>query len=279
MPLDLDVIGRPQQTPPVSWESRDPIIYALGVGAGYADPCDELEYTTEQGIGGSQRVLPTYVSLFGAKVPEIGPFDRTALLHAGQGVQIVRPLPVRGTLNRTMTVTAIHDLGNGALVCSQTRLEAPSGVLYGLATSEFFIRGEGGFGGERPQREPDDRPQREPDAVLRLATAPSQALLYRLSGDLNPIHADPAVAGAAGFDRPILHGLCTFGLAGRALLREFVGDGERLESLRGRFTSPVWPGETLRVDVWRDGRRAWFRVSRDGGVVVFDRGVAAKGPA
>jgi acyl dehydratase len=173
-------------------------------------------------------------------------------------------------------VTGIYDKGSGALVTSEARAIAPeTGELMITSRSAVFIRGEGGFGGDRGPRDEWAEPGRVPDHKVTYATRPEQALLYRLSGDRNPLHSDPAFAARAGFDRPILHGLCTYGVAGRALLHAVAGsDPARFASMSGRFSSPVFPGESLTVSIWADGDTALFRVAKDDGVVVIDRGRA-----
>jgi acyl dehydratase len=276
--LDLSRVGVACPPETFSWDSRDAILYALGVGAGADDPCAELEYTTENSAGHPQQVLPTFAALFGASVPPLGTFDRRGLLHVGQGLELERPLPVAGTLSRTVTVTGIYDLGSAALVQTKTDIRAVDGSgRYAFATSEFYLRGGGGFGGTRPPPSAWSPPSRDPEEVVTCETLVTQSLIYRLSGDRNPIHSDPGVARQAGYPRPILHGLSTFGVAARALMRVFVEpEKERLWKLRGRFSRPVMPGETLRVEVWRDGPHAAFRVIDPHGMVVFDRGEAEK---
>jgi acyl dehydratase len=172
-------------------------------------------------------------------------------------------------------VTGIWDKGSGALVESENvAVDATSAQP--LVTTRFgmFIRGEGGFGGDRGTGTPWPAPDREPECRLTAATRPEQALLYRLSGDRNPLHTDPRFAARAGYAQPILHGPCTFGITGRLLLHELCGsDPARFESMSGRFTAPVIPGQTLVVSVWRDGEgSARFRTARPDGTVVIDRG-------
>jgi acyl dehydratase len=184
-------------------------------------------------------------------------------------------LPVAGTVRTTSTVTGIYDKGSGALVVSENRaVDAASGEPLVTTRGGVFIRGEGGFGGERGSDQPWERPEREPDHTVVLQTRPEQALIYRLSGDRNPLHVDPKFAARGGFDRPILHGLCTYGVTGRALLHSLCGsDPARFGSMYGRFSRPVWPGDTLTVSIWlTDDNSALFQTTRPDGTVVIDRG-------
>lgn len=176
----------------------------------------------------------------------------------------------------TGTVTGIYDKGSGALVTSETNAVDPeTGDRLITSRSSVFIRGEGGFGGERGPRDEWAEPDRAPDHKVTCPTRPEQALLYRLSGDRNPLHSDPAFAARAGFERPILHGLCTYGITGRALLHTVAdSDPARFTSMSGRFSSPVFPGEPLTVSIWVDGGTALFRTVKDDGTVVIDRGRA-----
>jgi acyl dehydratase len=276
MALDLSRVGTTTEPEEFSWDARDTMLYALGVGAGTPDPTVELEYTTEHATGHPHRVLPTFMALYGAKVPPIGDYPRPSLLHAGQGLRVARELPASGRGARRITVTGMYDLGNAALVTCSTALTSPEGSLWATATAEYYIRDAGGFGGDRAPRSEWALPDREPDAVVSCPTFANQALVYRLCSDRNPIHSDPVVAQQAGFDRPILHGLSTFGVAGRAVARALADVGRgTLAGLQGRFTGPVWPGEELRVEVWVEAELARFRVVGPSGRVVFDRGEAA----
>jgi len=200
-----------------------------------------------------------------------------------------RPLPVAGTVRTTATVTGIYDKGSGALVTTENQaVDAATGESLVTTRSGAFIRGEGGFGGERGASEPWRRPDNEPDHRVVLQTRPEQALIYRLSGDRNPLHADPAFAARGGFARPILHGLCTYGVTGRGLLHALCGsDPARFASMSGRFTHPVLPGDTLTVSIWvqdggpdgSGGGTALFQTATQDGTVVIDRGVMVFRPA
>jgi acyl dehydratase len=271
----VGVAGEPQER---SWDSKDALLYAVGVGAGLGDPLAELEFTTENSEGIEQKVLPTYAVLIaqGRTSGSLGDFDRAMLVHAEQAVELHRPLPVAGTVRTTSTVTGIYDKGSGALVVTENvAVDAATGEPLATTRSSAFIRGEGGFGGERGSDAAWDRPDRAPDHQVTYQTRPEQALVYRLSGDRNPLHVDPKFAARGGFDRPILHGLCTYGVTGRALLHVLCdSDPARFGSMSGRFSRPVWPGEALTVSVWRpDGSdTALFQTTKDDGTVVIDRG-------
>jgi acyl dehydratase len=278
MALDHDAIGVESAPHDRSWTSKDALLYAVGVGAGIDDPLRELAFTTENTGGVAQQVLPTYAVLL-AQVPgarRIGDFDPAMLVHAEQAFELHRPLPAEGTVRATSKVTGIYDKGKGALVVTEsTAVDPESGEPVITSRGSAFIRGEGGFGGDRGPRDEWAAPDRKPDHQVTYGTRPEQALVYRLSGDRNPLHSDPAFAARAGFDRPILHGLCTYGVTGRALLHALAGsDPARFASMSGRFSSPVLPGESLTVSIWADGDTALFRTTKEDGTVVIDRGRA-----
>ena len=277
MALNHSLVGVPGEPAERSWDSKDALLYAVGVGAGLSDPLQELEFTTENSEGIEQQVLPTYAVLIaqGRTSGSLGDFDRAMLVHAEQAIELHRPLPVAGTVRTTSTVTGIYDKGSGALVVTENvAVDAATGEPLATTRSSAFIRGEGGFGGERGTDAAWDRPDRAPDHQVTYQTRPEQALVYRLSGDRNPLHVDPKFAARGGFDRPILHGLCTYGVTGRALLHALCGsDPARFRSMSGRFSRPVWPGESLTISVWQqDGDTALFQTTKDDGTVVIDRG-------
>lgn len=259
----------------------DTILYALGVGLG-ADPLDarQLRFVYEEDL----LALPTMAVVLGApgfwlKEQDTG-VDWVRVLHGEQGLVLHRPLPPEGTAIGRTRVTGILDKGadKGALIYSEKVLiDKASGETVATTTSTTFARGDGGFGGPTgPSPRPHPIPERAPDLACDLPTVPQAALIYRLSGDRNPLHADPEVARAAGFKAPILHGLCTLGAAGHALLKSCCDyDPARFRSLKLRFSAPVYPGETIRTEMWRDGAIVSFRsrvVERD--VVVLDNGRA-----
>jgi acyl dehydratase len=284
MSLDHSLVGVPGEPQERSWTSTDALLYAVGVGAGLGDPLHELEFTTENSEGVTQQVLPTYAVLIAqARVGrKLGDFDPALLVHAEQGFELHRPLPVQGTVRTVATVTGIYDKGSGALVASENvAVDAATGDKLVTSRSSVFIRGEGGFGGDRGPGDGWRRPEREPDHRVLQPTRPEQALLYRLSGDRNPLHADPKFAARGGFSRPILHGLCTYGVTGRALLHAVCGsDPARFRSMAGRFSRPVLPGDTLVVSIWlpEDARAdqprdtALFQTATEDGNVVIDHG-------
>jgi acyl dehydratase len=278
MGLDHSLVGVPSEPHLRSWDSKDALLYAVGVGAGLGDPLQELEFTTENCEGIEQQVLPTYAVLI-AQAPmsgSLGDFDRAMLVHAEQYFELHRPLPVAGTVRTTSTVTGIYDKGSGALVVTENvAVDAATGEPLVTSRSGVFIRGQGGFGGPRSTDPPWSLPDRAPDHQVVRETRPEQALLYRLSGDRNPLHVDPKFAARGGFSQPILHGLCTYGVSGRALLRVLCdGDPARLRSMSGRFTRPVLPGEPLTISIWREegSDTALFQTARADGEVVIDRG-------
>jgi acyl dehydratase len=279
MPLNLDAVGSKSEPAERNWSSTDCLLYALGVGAGAVDPTGfELEFTTENSAEVSQKVLPTFASIVGAgRGPRtsIGNFDPAMLVHAEQSIELHGAIPTEATVRTTSTLTAIYDKGSGALVRSEaTSVDARSGTPLFTTGAGLFIRGEGGFGGERgPSTQKEPLPSRTPDEVVTFATRPDQALLYRLSGDRNPLHSDPVFAKRAGFDRPILHGLCSYGFTGRALLHTLCGsDPGRFHSMYGRFSRPTYPGDTLTISLWIDGTSARFRTENQHGETVIDQG-------
>jgi acyl dehydratase len=282
MALDHSLVGVPGQPHDRSWTSADALLYAIAVGAGLGDPLRELEFTTENSSGIEQKVLPTFGVLVTQGRPgrTLGTFDRARLVHAEQAFELHRPLPVAGTARTISTVTGIYDKGSGALVVSENAaVDAATSEPLLTSTGSVFIRGEGGFGGDRGPRTDGsglswERPERDPDLRVPQPTRPEQALLYRLTGDRNPLHSDPEFAARGGFAAPILHGLCTYGITGRALLHAVCGsDPARFGSMSGRFSHPVVPGETLVVSIWLDDGGAMFQTARQDGTVVIDRGL------
>ena len=275
MPINPDAVGSSSEPHDASWNSKDCLLYALGVGAGVLDPTGfELEFTTENSQNVTQRVLPTFPVVIpggAGAFGKVGEFNPAMLVHGEQSVTLHGPLPVEGRVSVITTVTGIYDKGSGAVVAMETvAREKDSGQPLYTTTMSAFIRGEGGFGGERGPSGKVEFPEREPDHRVTYQTRPDQALLYRLSGDRNPLHSDPKFAALGGFDKPILHGLCSFGFTGRALLHTLCGsDPDRFVSMAARFSKPVLPGEALSVSMWvTDEGRALFRTSTDSGVVI-----------
>src|ERR1700755_692389 len=211
MGLDHTLVGIPSEPQERSWDSKDALLYAVGVGAGLGDPLQELEFTTENCEGIEQKVLPTFGVLIAQARPgrTLGDFDRALLVHAEQAFELHRPLPVEGTVRITATVTGIYDKGSGALVVTENAaVDAATGEPLVTSRRSAFLRGEGSFGGERRPDAPWERPDREPDHRVVQPTRPEQALIYRLSGDRNPLHVDPQFAARGGFRQPVRPGLC-----------------------------------------------------------------------
>ena len=274
MPINPDAVGATSDPVERSWNSKDALLYAVGVGAGL----DELPFTTENSRGIDQQVLPTFAVIAGIggnAMAEIGDFNFAMLVHGEQAIQVHKPIPVEGTVRTVSKITAIWDKGSGAVVETEAEcVDAKTGEPQFTNRSAVFIRGEGGWGGDRgPSGGRNAAPERKPDHVVSYDTRPDQALTYRLSGDRNPLHSDPAFAEMAGFEKPILHGLCTYGFTGRALLHSLCGsDPARFKSMEGRFSRPVYPGDTLTVSLWVDGSEAIFQTKTQRDEVVIDGG-------
>ena len=251
MPVDPSAVGKKLAPVKAQHTQRDVMLYALGVGCG----TDELQFTYERDL----KVLPTFavIPAFPAMLDLGGAMqvNPMMILHGEQRIELHAPIPTEGTITTTPTIKAMYDKGKGALVVVETESVDEKGRLLFRNTSGIFARGEGGFGGDRgPSGEKKVAPDRKPDKSVSFQTRPDQALLYRLSGDMNPLHADPDFAKMAGFDRPILHGLCTFGFAGRAVLQAYCdNDPARLKSFEVRFSGVVFPGETITTDMWQVG--------------------------
>jgi acyl dehydratase len=282
--LDLTQVGKPGRPFAHTYTWKDCVLYALGVGARLPD---ELPFLYEQR---GPRVLPTFavvpalVSMADAIARARASFAHA--LHGEQSIILHRPIPPQGTLSTTATITGIYDKGKAALILVECRtVDAQGAPLFDTVWS-IFVRGAGGFGGERgpAAREVELTGGRPPDFEVTEATTPEQAALYRLSGDVNPLHIAPEFAAAVGFERPILHGLCTYGHAGRAILRHACGgDPARLRSFTARFAGVVLPGDTLTTRGWRtDTTRGpgthVINVTRADGTAVLTHGVAEVTP-
>ena len=274
MPINPDAVGSTSEPTERSWTSKDALLYAVGVGAGAVDPTGfELEFTTENSNGVDQKVLPTFAVIIGAGggvMRNVGSFNPAMLVHGEQAIELHGPIPVEGTVRVTGKITGVYDKGSGAVIATESEaVDAGSGKPMFTTRASVFIRGEGGFGGDRGPSEKVEFPDREPDHSVTYSTRSDQALLYRLSGDRNPLHSDPKFAEMASFPKPILHGLCTYGFTGRALLHTLCGsDPARFKSIEGRFSKPVFPGQDLTVDMWVDGKTALFRTVAEGATVI-----------
>lgn len=257
MPLNPEAVGATGDVRTISWNSKDALLYAVGIGAGSAD----LPFSTENTSGVDQLVYPTFAVVAGSgtaspgksAMGEIGTFNWAMLVHGSQAVTLHRPIPVEANATTQDKVVAMYDKGKAAVVVTESEVKTAEGEPLFTTRSSVFIRGEGGWGGDRgpsgPQNEP---PASAPDHEITLQTTPDQAFVYRLSGDRNPLHTDPSFAALGGFDRPILHGLCTYGFTGRALLKALCDDDvSRFHHIEGRFSSPVMPGDALTVRIWK----------------------------
>jgi acyl dehydratase len=268
-----------------TYTEKDAILYALGLGLG-RDPMDEAElaFVYEKNL----KALPTFAVKLGytpfwLRAPEIG-IDWNKVVHGETGFTLHRPIAPKGkVIGRTRVVEVLDKgEGKGALIYSQREvIDKASGEKIATLRQTTFARGDGGFGGPRGDGPlPHPLPERAPDLVCDLPTRPEIALIYRLSGDLNPLHCDPAFAQAAGFPRPILHGLATFGIAGHAILKTVCGyDPAKITAMDARFSAPVFPGETIRTEMWRNGDVLSFRarvVERD--VIAINNGRAELTP-
>ena len=258
MPIDVEAaLGSELPARKFAWDEDRVILYHLGLGAG-APPTDpiELSYAYE----GALTVLPSFATVAAyssvasiSSAPGVD-VDWALLLHGEQDLEVRRPIPRRGEVISRPRIAHIYDKGRAALmVVEVTSADSRTGETLFVNRSSLFIRGEGGWGGNPGPGAADRAPGREPDHVVRSPTLPQQALLYRLSGDKNPLHADPAFAALGGFDRPILHGLCTYGVVCRAVVdRVLGGDPGRVRRYRARFAGVVFPGETVTTRIWEE---------------------------
>ncbi|MEY2476039.1 MAG: hypothetical protein QOG87_1354 [Actinomycetota bacterium] len=279
MPINPDAVGAESEPVETSWTSKDALLYAVGVGAGSVDPAQELQFTTENSQNIDQQVLPTFaviVGMGGGAFSKIGDFNWAMLVHGEESIELNGPIPVEGKVRTTSRITGIYDKGSGAVVATEAEsVDVATGNPLFKTRMSAFIRGEGGFGGDRgPSGGKNQAPDRAPDHKVTYETRADQALTYRLSGDRNPLHSDPEFAKLAGFDRPILHGLCTYGFTGRALLHSLCdSDPARFKSMDARFSKPVMPGDTLTISMWVDGNEAVFRTETQNGEIVIDNGL------
>ena len=253
MPIDPAIVGKELNPLMFHYQTKDVMLYALGIGAGAAD--DELNfvYENELQVIPSFGVVPPFPALMGIMGLEGVDINLAMLLHGEQYLELYRPIPVEGKLTSYPKVAALYDKGKGALIEIEVVTKNEKEEELFLNRFGVFIRGEGGFGGDKGPEPGFVPPEREPDKVLSLPTLPQQALLYRLSGDFNPLHADPNFAAMGGFPKPILHGLCTMGFACRAVLREYCdNDPARFKAMKVRFSRHVFPGENIVTEMWQE---------------------------
>ena len=282
--VTLDMIGSSTGDRPVAWTERETMLYAVGVGAGLGDPAQELGFTTENSGGIALQAVPSFLTILtvGQRPPAMEGLDIGRFLHAEQRIELLRPLPPAGTGFVETRIESLLDKGAGAILTNVATLrggdEDPAPI--GRVRSSIFIRGAGGFGGPRGTAGAQDVPDRPADARITHQTRPEQPLLYRLSGDRHRLHSDPPFAQERGFTGPIMHGLCTYGFACRALVAAAAGgDPLRLRAMEGRFSRPAYPGDTLTTEIWfgADGHLA-FRTLDGSGQPVLDRGTAIVEP-
>ncbi|MFD9082422.1 MaoC/PaaZ C-terminal domain-containing protein [Streptomyces erythrochromogenes] len=261
----------------IGWDHKDIQLYHLGLGAGLpaTDP-DELRYTLESKL----HVLPSFATVAGAGMAMLGGLGQPGIevnlahvLHGGHSIELHRPIPVKGRATSSSKVAAVYDKGKAAVIVLRSEVADADGPLW-TSDAQIFVRGEGGFGGERGPSAKEELPGRTPDRVEERHIREDQALLYRLSGDWNPLHADPEFAKMAGFDQPILHGLCSYGMTLKAVVDTALGgDVSRVRAYRTRFAGIVFPGETLRIRMWQETGRVLASVTaveRDDAPVLAD---------
>jgi len=258
MPVDRDkALANAPRKGQGSYRKDDVILYHLGLGAGNppTDP-NELRYTYEKDL----KVLPTFAVVAntgsGSGFGELQglDFDRRMMLHGEQEIVLHKPLPPEAKITSEFRVKELYDKGNAALLITETNASDESGEPLFTSLISLFLRGEGGFGGPNAPKVGNEAPSRAPDGVIEVPTLPQQALIYRLSGDKNPLHADPAFAKAAGFDKPIIHGLCSYGLVCKAIVDNVLGgDVSKVARYSARFAGVAFPGETYRISYWKEG--------------------------
>ena len=280
MALNPAAVGAVGDVRTMSWTSKDALLYAVGIGAGQAD----LAFTTENTKDTPQTVYPTFAVVAGSgthsagqsAMAQAGSFNFAMLVHGSQAITLHRPIPVEAKATYQDRLVAMYDKGKAAVVVTEAEVRLESGEPLWTTRSSAFIRGEGGWGGDRGPSGPQNEPQAgvAPDHEITLQTSPDQAFVYRLSGDRNPLHTDPSFAALGGFDRPILHGLCTYGFTGRALLGALCdNDVQRFQHIEGRFSSPVLPGDALTVRVWRTAAGEAVFTTSVGDRTVIDQGL------
>ncbi|HEX2559010.1 MaoC/PaaZ C-terminal domain-containing protein [Phenylobacterium sp.] len=284
-----DILDQRTAARTFTYRDKDVMLYALGIGLG-ADPMDEKElaFVYEKNL----KVVPTAATVLaagaraieGAAAPKLPEGHRPSqinylmMVHGEQKVELHRPLPTTGTFTVEGRTVGAWDKGEGkgAVVVNETTWTNDKGEKVATLTGSMFARGDGGFGGPTEgQPEPHQVPSRSPDLSVDISTRPDQALLYRLNGDRNPLHSDPESARRSGFPRPILHGLCTYGITCRAVLQAITDfDPEQIYSHQARFSAPVFPGDVITVDLWRDGKNISFEARvKDRNATVIKNGL------
>jgi acyl dehydratase len=285
MTLDPTAVGSRGAPRTISWSHKAVLLYAVGIGAGHHD----LAFSTEHAMGLPPKVYPTFGVVAGSDqmtpgmnaLGRIGTYELGAVVHGTHSLENHRPIPTEGRAVVEDEVVSMYDKGTASVVTVEERARLESGEALWTSRMTVFIRGLGGWGGERgPAAERTPPPERSPDHLIEVPTGRDQAYVYRLSGDRNPLHVDPVFARAAGFEAPILHGLCTWGITARTALRSVLDDDvTRWRGFSGRFSAPVFPGETLTVAIWDDGDgRATFSTAVGDRIVVAD-GLLTYGPA
>ncbi len=263
MPIDREkAVGASLGSSEAEYNADDVILYHLGIGAGVpATDARELEYTYEKDL----KVLPSFVVVANRRsrgasrqrgltdLPGLS-FNLAMLLHGEQDVEIHQPLPTAAKTSTSGRIADVFDKGKAALIIMESKTADEQGQPLYTTRASLFVRGEGGFGGPSGPKAGNQPPERKPDGVVESKTLPQQALLYRLNGDKNPLHADPEFAKMAGFDAPIIHGLCSYGIACKAIVDHVLdGDTTALARYQARFAGVAWPGETYLVSYWREG--------------------------
>lgn len=267
MPIDPEKAMKASFEPTTTSYTQDQVIlYHLGLGAGAPNQMDanELEYTYEKNL----KVLPSFgvVPVFGAmggamNTPGLE-FNPAMLLHGEQDIEIHRPLPANAKLVNQSRIAGIYDKGKAALLVMEVDTKEEGGDPLFTNRFSLFLRGEGGFGGDAGPKAGNTPPEREPDHVVETATLPQQALIYRLSGDKNPLHADPEFAKMGGFEVPILHGLCSFGINCKVAVDNALGgDVTKVARYQARFAGVFFPGETMVTSLWKEGDTIFVNAS------------------
>ena len=273
MSINRNVVGVTGAKVKSSWQVKDTLLYALSIGAGR----NELQFSTENTKDVTQQVLPTFAAIVGNSgmpVDKLGKFDHAMLVHGEQSIELYDKIPVEGEVETSSSIIGVYDKGKAAVVEFEgiSNNTVTGDTLFKTRTS-LFIRGEGGWGGDRGPNTSFKFPNSAADYTINYQTHEDQALMYRLNGDRNPLHSDPSFALRGGFNEPILHGLCTWGFTGRALLNTLCeGDSIRFKKMSSRFSKPVIPGDQIKVSIWLEGGEALFRTETQNGDIVIDHG-------